>query len=216
MWIASEIDTLDAIQEPIAHELMGLEIETSDSNGYLVQRCLEGDASAQRGLFDELLPYLKSAVRRYIWSETDVQDVLQEAFIRIFRNLHQFDRSKGQVQTWATKIAVNAAITFGMKESKHKAMEHSQEPEIAEPEVLAQLDAEALLLRLRALPREQYEVLILHAVDGYSHDEIAALLDVTPMTSRKRLSRAKQWIVSRFDLAGSEMILKKTNDHEMD
>ena len=216
MWIASEIDTLDVIQEPIVHELMGLEVERFDSSGYLVQRCLEGDALAQRGLFDELLPYLKSAVRRYIWSETDVQDVLQEAFIRIFRNLHQFDRSKGQVQTWATKIAVNAAITFGMKESKHKAMEHAQEPEIAEPEVLAQLDAEALLHRLRALPREQYKVLILHAVDGYSHDEIAALLDVTPLTSRKRLSRAKQWIVSRFDLEGREMILKKTNDHEMD
>jgi DNA-directed RNA polymerase specialized sigma24 family protein len=59
-------------------------------------------------------------------------------------------------------------------------------------------------------------VLLLYAVDGYSHDEIAALLDIKAVTSRKRLSRAKQWIVSRFDVEGNEMILKKSSDYEMD
>ena len=59
-------------------------------------------------------------------------------------------------------------------------------------------------------------MLILHAVDGYSHDEIAGLLNISSMTSRKRLSRAKQWIVSRFHVEWSEMILKKNTDHETD
>jgi DNA-directed RNA polymerase specialized sigma24 family protein len=66
------------------------------------------------------------------------------------------------------------------------------------------------------LPKEHYEVLLLYDVDGYSHDEIAALLDIKAVTSRKRLSRAKQWIVSRFDVEGNEMILKKSSDYEMD
>ncbi|MGB2384663.1 MAG: RNA polymerase sigma factor [Flavobacteriales bacterium] len=187
-----------------------------DPNASLVERCLNNDAVAQRGLFDSLLPYLKSAVRRYIWSEEDVQDVLQEAFLRIFRKLHQFDASKGQVQTWATKIAINAAISFGTKASKRSEQILSLTPETQEPAVFNQFNAEALLQRLKALPRDQYEVLILHAVDGYSHDEIAALLNISSMTSRKRLSRAKQWIVSRFDVDGSELILKKNTDHESD
>jgi RNA polymerase sigma-70 factor (ECF subfamily) len=87
---------------------------------------------------------------------------------------------------------------------------------VHQPEVLAKLDAEGLLERLKALPRDQYDVLILHAVDGYSHDEIAVMLKITSITSRKRLSRAKQWILSRFDLEGSEMILKKSDRNEMD
>ena len=195
---------------------MGIKLDASDPLTSVIQGCLDGDLTAQRSLFNHLLPYLKSAVRRYIWSETDVQDVLQEAFIRIFRHLHQFDSSRGQVQTWATKIAVNAAISFGMKESRPGALSPSHKLDSEEPEVFAHLNTEDLLRRLRALPREQYDVLLLHAVDGYSHDEIAAILNVTPLTSRKRLSRAKQWIVSRFDLDGSEMIQKKTIGHETD
>jgi RNA polymerase sigma factor (sigma-70 family) len=211
MWIAHDLAEL-----PLAVEQMESNAVPLDSNASLVEKSLNGDAGAQRGLFDSLLPYLKSAVRRYIWSEDDVQDVLQEAFIRIFSNLHQYDASKGKVQTWATKIAVNAAITFGLKASKRSEQILSLAPEIQEPAVLDQLNAEALLSRLKALPREQYDVLILHAVDGYSHDEIAGLLNISSMTSRKRLSRAKQWIVSRFHVEGSEMILKKNTDHETD
>lgn len=182
----------------------------------LVQECLEGRPAAQRALFEHLLPRLKSAVRRYIWSERDVQDILQDAFIRIFRNLDKFDERKGKVQTWATKIAVNMAITQGLRNSKRKSLFEASHTFSEEPEVLRLLDEEALLHRLKALPKEQYEVLLLYAVDGYSHDEIAALLDIKAVTSRKRLSRAKHWIVSRFDVEGNEMILKKSTDHEMD
>ena len=217
MWIARDIDEgLEAIQLPVPVRAKASEMELYDPNWSLVRGCLDGDSRAQRKLFDQLLPYLKSAVRRYIWSEADVQDVLQETFLRIFRHLHQYDRTKGQVQTWATKVAINAAITFGTKKVIKNDLERVPEPQVHQPEVLAKLDAEGLLERLKALPRDQYNVLILHAVDGYSHDEIAVMLDITPATSRKRLSRAKQWILSRFDLDGGEMILKKSDRNEMD
>ena len=104
----------------------------------------------------------------------------------------------------------------GTKKVIKNTLERVPEPQVHQPEVLAKLDAEGLLERLKTLPRDQYNVLILHAVDGYSHDEIAVMLDITPATSRKRLSRAKQWILSRFDLDGGEMILKKSDRNEMD
>ena len=201
---------------PVVEQTRQEKEHANDPHWSLVQKCLEEVPAAQRALFNQLLPYLKSAVRRYIWSEKDVQDVLQEAFIRIFRSLHQFDRSKGRFQTWATKIAVNAAITQGMRDSKRRLSLESDHEISEEPEVLRQLDEEALLQRLKALPNEYYKVLLLYAVDGYSHDEIAVLLDITVLTLRKRLSRAKQWIVSRFEVDGNEMILKKSTDHEMD
>ena len=209
---------------PITRLIVQEDTSASDSYGSLVQECLDGVPTAQRALFNRLLPYLKSAVRRYIWSETDVQDVLQEAFIRIFRNLDQFDQTKGQVHTWARKIAVNVAITEGIKESKRMSrldsnsvtQEHEVYSDAHEHDVLRKLDLESLLQRLQLMPRINYNVLFLYAVDGYSHDEIAAMMDITAVMSRKRLSRAKQWIVSRFHLDGTELILKKSMSHEMD
>ena len=217
MWIVRETRTVsDSAMETITDGMREEDLSEVDPCLSLVLECLEGRPASQRALFDHLLPRLKSAVRRYIWSETDVQDILQEAFIRIFRNLDQFDARKGKVQTWATKIAVNTAITQGKRDSKRKPLFEASQTLSEEPEVLRLLDEKALLHRLKALPTEQYEVLLLYAVDGYSHDEIAALLDIKAVTSRKRLSRAKQWIVSRFDVEGNEMILKKSTDHEMD
>ena len=209
---------------PITRLIVQEDVSASDSYGSLVQECLDGVPTAQRALFNRLLPYLKSAVRRYIWSETDVQDVLQEAFIRIFRNLDQFDQTKGQVHTWARKVAVNVAITEGIKESKRMSrldsnsvtQEHEFYSDAQEHDVLRKLDLESLLQRLQLMPRINYNVLFLYAVDGYSHDEIAAMMDITAVMSRKRLSRAKQWIVSRFYLDGTELILKKSMSHEMD
>lgn len=225
MSIACENGMLSASSMPsITRLIVEEDVPTSDSYGSLVQECLDGVPTAQRALFTRLLPYLKSAVRRYIWSETDVQDVLQEAFIRIFRNLHQFDQTKGQVLTWARKIAVNVAMTEGIKQSNRMSRLVSnsvnQENEVYsdahEHDVLRKLDLESLLQRLQLMPRINYNVLFLYAVDGYSHAEIAAMLDITAVMSRKRLSRAKQWIVSRYYLDGTELILKKSTSHEMD
>ena len=111
---------------------------------------------------------------------------------------------------------MNTAITQGKRDSKRKSPFDVSHTLSEEPEVLRLLDEEALLQRLKALPKDQYEVLLLYAVDGYSHDEIAVLLDIKAVTSRKRLSRAKQWIVSKFDVEGNEMILKKSSDYEAD
>ena len=118
MWIAHETTSVsDSAMEAITDGMRDDDLVEVDPCLSLVQECLEGLPAAQRALFNHLLPRLKSAVRRYVWSETDVQDILQEAFIRIFRNLHQFDERKGKVQTWATKIAVNTAITQGKRDS---------------------------------------------------------------------------------------------------
>ena len=225
MLIAFETEALMGLStQSITRLIVEENAPSSDPYGSLVQECLDGVPAAQRALFDSLLPYLKSTVRRYIWSETAAQDILQEVFIRIFRNLHQFDQSRGQILTWARKIAVNVAITEGIKESKRMSRLDSnsvtQEKEAYsdahEHDVLRKLDLESLLQRLQLMPRNNYNVLFLYAVDGYSHDEIAAMMNITAVVSRKRLSRAKQWIVSRFYLDGTELILKKSMSHEMD
>ena len=97
MWIVRETRTVsDSAMETITDGMRDDDLVEVDPCLSLVQECLEGLPAAQRALFNHLLPRLKSAVRRYVWSETDVQDILQEAFIRIFRNLHQFDEGRAR------------------------------------------------------------------------------------------------------------------------
>ena len=80
-----------------------------------MEGCKRGEKAAQKALFQSLVTYLRGVVRRYIWDAEVVEDVLQEAFIRIFRNVGRYDAEKGTVKTWAARIAVNVALTEGKK-----------------------------------------------------------------------------------------------------
>jgi RNA polymerase sigma-70 factor (ECF subfamily) len=197
MWIAYDLKWQDGILEKPVKSTDNQQARVVNVDD-IAAGCLAGDPKAQRALFDFLLPYLRHAVQRYVWQEEEVQDVLQEAFVRIFRSLDQFDASKAQVQTWATRIAINQAITSGKRQAARPEVRHSPEEAGEGPAVLEDLAAEDLLHELRRMPSELYEVLMLHAVDGHDHGEIAGMLGISVWSSRKRLSRARKWVKNHF------------------
>lgn len=173
-----------------------------------IEGCKRGDRAAQKALFEWLVPYLRGAVKRYIWDDELVQDVLQEAFVRIFRNLDLYDAAKGTLRAWAARIAVNVAITEGQKRSK--VVNPSVQAEAAiSPDVLERMAVEDMVNVLRTMPEEQYAVLNLHAFEGFSHDEIGEMMGITAALSRQRLSRARKWVKQRFDRAGDALVPKK-------
>lgn len=200
MWIAYDVEWPDGrLRKPVESTLN--QPTTAVEINPVLAGCLAGDPKAQRALFDFLLPYLRHAVQRYVWEEEEVQDVLQEAFVRIYRSLDQFDASKAQVQTWATRIAINQAITSGKRKAARPQVLRGEDRsnERGEgPAVLEDLAAEDLLHELQRMPPELYHVLMLHAVDGHDHGEVAELLGISVWSSRKRLSRARKWVKKHF------------------
>lgn len=200
MWIAFDVEWPDGSLRKPAESTVNQTPKAVDIDS-IVAGCLAGDPKAQRALFDHLLPYLRHAVQRYVWQDEDVQDVLQEAFVRIFRSLDQFDPQKAQVQTWATRIAINQAITSGKRQAARPVVRHGATgtEDVGEgPAILEELAAEDLLVHLRRMPPELYQVLMLHAVDGHDHGEIAEVLGISVWASRKRLSRARKWVKKHF------------------
>jgi RNA polymerase sigma-70 factor (ECF subfamily) len=200
MWIAYDVEWPDGRLRKSAESTVN-QPTTAVKIDPVLAGCLAGDPKAQRALFDFLLPYLRHAVQRYVWEEEEVQDVLQEAFVRIYRSLDQFDASKAQVQTWATRIAINQAITSGKRKAARPQVLRDEDRfnERGEgPAVLEDLAAEDLLHELRRMPPELYQVLMLHAVDGHDHGEVAELLGISVWSSRKRLSRARKWVKKHF------------------
>ena len=150
-------------------------------------------------------------MKRYIWDDELVQDVLQEAFIRIFRNLERFDAEKGSLRPWAARIAVNVAITEGQRRSRAEFPSVQMEAAIS-PDVLERMAVEDIVKVLRTMPEEQYTVLNLHAFEGFSHDEIGEMMGITAALSRQRLSRARKWVKQRFDRAGDVLVPKKEQE----
>lgn len=166
--------------------------------------CLKGNRKAQKEVFGFLVPYLRGAVRRYIFDEDEVQDVLQEAFIRIFRSIGQFDADRGTLRGWSARIAINVAITEGKKRARQHALPGQVELEV-QPQVFEDMAMEDLMEELKEMPEDQYNVLNLHLVDGYSHQEISDIVGITVDLSRQRLARARKWVQTRFELSGDEM-----------
>jgi len=147
-----------------------------------------------------LLPYLNVICQRYLNNQSERSDVLQETFISLFKNLHQFDVNKASFKTWATRIAINYCLKNnerGKRNTTQELIVPLHEPKL-NPSVLQKLSNEELLLWMKKMPENYYAVFNLFVADGFNHQEIAELLKISESLSRQRLSRAKAWLKDKM------------------
>lgn len=163
----------------------------STTEAHLVRQAAQGDARAIRSLYDRYAPRVYAVVRRIAGDDDLAQDYAQEAWIRAVRALPSF-RGDSRFSTWLHRIAVNAAL-----QSLRKA-ETRRRREVRSPADLpiGPRHGDSLLQRrleqaLDTLPEGMRRVLILHDVEGYTHDEIGDVLGVTPGTSKSQLFKAR-------------------------
>ena len=139
---------------------------------------------------------------RYLRTTEAAKDGLQEILIRIFKNLDKYDASKGSFENWATTIAIRHCIT---KLKKKKLTLISDEDQLAtqasyeiETDILSNYDLIQITKFVADLPELYRSVFNLSAIDGYSHNEIGQLLNISVATSRTRLNRAKSILKERI------------------
>lgn len=166
----------------------------------IIKACQKGNPTQQKELYLILLPYLRAVCSRYIRNNDAIKDVLQEAFIFIFNNIHTFDANKGLFHKWATRITINATLNYNKKVFKLTTDEFvltvHDLPDL-EGNVSKLLDDELLQI-LKKMPRDFYDIFNLSVIECYSHKEIGELLNIRESLSRKRLSRAKDWLKKTF------------------
>lgn len=159
----------------------------------LVKECVSGNVKAQRHLFDRFAPKMLGAIMRYINDKERAEDVLQDAFIKVFKSIHKFEHS-GSLEGWIRRIMVNTALDQIRKNKKNQRnveiddgfFELKQDSKAEEI-----LQAESLLKIVQSLPEGYRTVFNLFAIEGYSHKEIAEELGITENTSKSQYSRAK-------------------------
>lgn len=161
-------------------------------------------------LYMEYADYLTGVCARYISDEDTLKDVLQESFIRIFTQIHQFEyRGKGSLKAWITKITINEAL---MQLREEKAflipLHESQISDFSdeEPDV-EDIDTNILLTFVQKLPPGYRAVFNLFIIEEKSHKEIAEILQIQPTTSASQFLRAKKMLANMI-----REYKQKTND----
>ncbi len=172
----------------------------------LIRQACEGNGSAVRALYERYSPRVYAVVRRIAGDDDLAQDYSQEAWIRAIRALPTF-RGNARFSTWLHRIAVNSALQ-ALRKADTKSRREVPLPE-AIPVYPGESDAllgELLEQAMDRLPEGMRQILILHDVEGYTHDEIAELLGVTAGTSKSQLfkARGKMRELLRPALAGGE------------
>lgn len=137
---------------------------------------------------------------RYAIDEHEAADILGQAFVKMFRSINSFDAAKGNFHGWLKKIVINESLDHIKQRSKFTDLtsDTADEPSVNNS-IIAQLDAAAILELIRQLPRATHAVFVLYAIDGYTHKEIAAQLNISEGTSKWHLSEARKTLQQKIN-----------------
>jgi len=169
----------------------------------IIKGCLAGDRRDQELLYRRHSSKLYGVCLQYSGNDEEARDILQEGFIKIFENLHNY-KHEGSFEGWIRRIVVNTALErFRSRHNLFRVddIDTIQEPE-AEPENddYSGLQVVDLLYIIRELPPKYRMVFNLFAIEGYSHREIGEMLNISEGTSKSNLSRARNILQRRVGM----------------
>lgn len=159
----------------------------------ILKGCLKNEASAQRELYNRYSARMLAVCYRFAHNREDAEDMLQEGFIKVFSQIHTFE-NRGSFEGWIRRIIVHTCINILKKNKKFNEsvdIIHANGVQIREETVPSIIQAKQIVECIRMLPIGYRTVLNLYAIEGYSHREIAQMLDIEESTSRSQYTRAK-------------------------
>lgn len=161
----------------------------SNSDIQLIQACIDNDRLAQKKLYDKYKDAMYTIAYRITSDFEMANDVLQDAFINIFRGLSKF-RGESTIGAWIKTIVVRTAIKHVKKQIRFEPIEHHNINSMVDWG--HRLDTEYLEKAIQALPEGYRAVFVLIEIEGYAHKEVGELLNISPGTSKSQLFYAKK------------------------
>lgn len=169
----------------------------------LIAKVLKGDAKAQKELYDAYADIMLGVCYRYSKSMADAEDMLQEGFVKVFKNLKQF-KGSGELGAWIRRIMVNTAINE-IKKTKIQLINRDDEDDTVnlstDDDLEILLTAKEIASTIQLMPDGYRIVFNLHAIEGFSHNEIASLLNIKPVSVRSQYQRARMLLIELLQKA---------------
>ncbi|MGN6752444.1 MAG: ECF RNA polymerase sigma factor SigK [Intrasporangium sp.] len=166
----------------------------ADGLGELLRRSATGDEGAFGELYDAVAPRVFGLVRRVVRDPAQAEEVTQEAFLEVWRTSGRFDPSRGSALVWVLAIAhrksvdrVRSAEAARTRDERYGATSGEVAHDATVEEVALRLDAQRVRRALAHLTDTQREAVELAYLSGYTHTEVAALLNLPLGTAKTRI-----------------------------
>lgn len=164
----------------------------------LARACAQGNSSAQKQLFMQLAPRMKTVCLRYAQDSEQAQDYLQEGFIRLFSKIESY-RGDSALETWSTRLFINNCLTLLKKDKRNRQQLEALDENIDLADEAVEVDSDILgaeqwLELMQQLPLGYRTVLNLFIFEEKGHKEIAELLGISENTSKSQLFKARRML----------------------
>lgn len=177
---------------------IALKVPHANATQQLVERCLKGDRKASYEFYRLYAKAMFNVTMRIVADYDEAQDVLQEAFVKAFNNLHSF-RGDSTLGAWLKRITVHTSLLHLRKKKNNISLDEHHEHTLADappPPAEGQIDhfphtADTVRRAIQLLPDGYRIVLSLYLLEGYDHAEIAEVMGISEGTSKSQYNRAK-------------------------
>jgi RNA polymerase sigma-70 factor (ECF subfamily) len=169
----------------------------------LWEGCLNNNRKQQEALYKLLAPKMMGVCLRYAKDKDTAQDILQEGFMKVFKNM-QYYRGEGSREGWVRRIIVHCAINHYRKAKRMVLVDDFSESTLNNGYGYNghALDTNDLLKLVQQLPDNYRSIFNMYAIDGYSHKEIGNNLNISEILSRTNLNRARTILKNQITQMG--------------
>jgi RNA polymerase sigma factor (sigma-70 family) len=160
----------------------------------IISGCKKGERKAQEQLYKNFYRAMLSLCMRYTKNEDDALEVLNNGFLKVFKNIQRYEPAQASLYTWIRTIVINTCLDFikaKSRQEQYKELDEAVSVHIS-PEVISRMKASDLLALVRKLPPATQAVFNLYVVEGYSHKEIGQISGISEGTSKWHLSEARK------------------------
>lgn len=166
---------------------------TEEEENILIQGCKKRDRQSQKSLYQAFYGYAMSICLRYGGNAYEASEILNDGFFKVFTQIHKYDSSRA-FKPWLGRIICNTSIDYYRSNFKKQQTTDIEKAAPASIGIAVEqkMNYEDLLALVQKLPATYRTVFNLYAIDGFSHEEIGKLLNITAGTSRSNLFKARQ------------------------
>jgi RNA polymerase sigma-70 factor (ECF subfamily) len=173
-------------------------IQLYKNEAVLIKKAIKQNREAQHVLFETYGPKMLSVCRYYIKDIQHAEEVMLNGFFKVFSNLKNF-KGEGSFEGWIRRIMIRECISFLRQQKK---MEFSVEEVIIEHDFSNNINTNIEVAQIQELidllPEGYKTVFVMYAIEGYKHNEISEMLNISEGTSKSQLFKARKMLQERI------------------
>lgn len=174
----------------------------------VLEDCRSGQKEGYKKLYEAYAKYVYNLTLRYTQNEDDAKDATQETFIQVFKSIQKYNQEKGRFKSWLSKIAINKALRIIEKRTGSIVLFEAEIDESSHHgnEIETEHSIQEIMFVIERMPTPYKMVFDLFVIEGFNHEEISEILNISVGNSRVQLNRGRQWLISKLPRKGEKHI----------